>query len=64
MPLGWLMDWALRKRPKKPQSNYANEDRVVKIGRDGTTITSPLFELDDGTTLAEVWGIATKNKEK
>lgn len=41
------------------EGNYIDEDGKVVLGREGSTITSPLFELDDGTTLAEAeldWG--------
>ena len=43
----------------RDRRNYIDEDGKVVLGREGSTITSPLFELDDGTTLAEAeldWG--------
>ncbi len=36
--------------------NYVDENGTVVIGRDETSITSGEFQLDDGTTLSEIFG--------
>lgn len=52
----WTLVVWIYKTPEemlRQQRDYVDEDGAIRLGRDGSTITSPLFQLDDGTTLAE-----------
>ena len=42
--------------------NYVDENGTVVIGRDNTLIVSGKFQLDDGTTLSEVWPDPNENQ--